>query len=382
MRFAWLVAVTACAGSPSDVVGPFTGASHRFVIDRVILPATSKEAAMLGDDLDGDGQIDNRITVTIAYLQLARDATTHGPDMIASGALGSEIEILADDLDAGDRVAVLYHGTPGDQPTPVGGRLTRAGFVPNRTRDTRVPGEAMIRLPIFADADPAVLHVVGLEITLTRDGLGGFDGVVAGGVLVADTADPIFIGITQMIAADPQAHLELAGVTDADHDGVLTRAEVAASPLIHPGEVPDVQLFDSGQFGPVRGGSQRDSVSLGFGIHLLPCATGRCAEGPPLDPCHDRVLDGDETDLDCGGSCPRCPAMAACQVAGDCQTGACDAGRCRAPSCSDGMRDGFESDVDCGGNCAGCALGKVCYTSHDCSSNHCSAFPGDTCLAP
>jgi hypothetical protein len=66
--------------------------------------------------------------------------------MIASGALGSEVEIVADDLTDDSTVAVLYLGAAGDQATPVGGRLTASGFVPNRTRDTCLPGEAVLRL--------------------------------------------------------------------------------------------------------------------------------------------------------------------------------------------------------------------------------------------
>ena len=43
-------------------------------------------------------------------------------------------------------------------------------------------------------------------------------------------------------------------------------------------------------------------VSFAFRVHLSPCATGRCASAP-MDTCHDRVLDGNEADVDCGGIC-------------------------------------------------------------------------------
>src|SRR5207253_2250042 len=89
-------------------------------------------------------------------------------------------------------------------------------------------------------------------------------------------------------------------------------------------------------------------------------------------PCRDRIRDGGETDVDCGGPCQPCQASAACAGGGDCQSGACDAGHCRAPSCSDGVRDGVETDVDCGDNCAGCQLGQVCASGGDCASGHCN----------
>ena len=68
-----------------------------------------------------------------------------------------------------------------------------------------------------------------------------------------------------------------------------------------------------------------------------------------------RVHDGDETHVHCGGSCRPCAAGAACEAAPACPAGACDSGKCPAPSCSDGVRDGLETGVDCGWNCPPCA---------------------------
>ena len=90
-----------------------------------------------------------------------------------------------------------------------------------------------------------------------------------------------------------------------------------------------------------------------------------------MNGCRDRVRDGDETDIDCGGSCQPCWAMKGCGRPEDCQSQACDAGVCRAPTCSDGVRDGYESDVDCGSSCGKCAAGKVCAADSDCASNNC-----------
>ncbi|MFO0761975.1 MAG: DNRLRE domain-containing protein [Byssovorax sp.] len=52
---------------------------------------------------------------------------------------------------------------------------------------------------------------------------------------------------------------------------------------------------------------------------------------PALDICYqepscaapDGVKNGDETDVDCGGRCPTCPANASCQVDADCLSGIC-----------------------------------------------------------
>src|SRR5579871_3669701 len=50
-----------------------------------------------------------------------------------------------------------------------------------------------------------------------------------------------------------------------------------------------------------------------------------------------------------------------------------------APSCTDGLRDGDETDVDCGGSCPKCALGRHCSIASDCASGHCI---GGLCVEP
>jgi hypothetical protein len=140
-----------------------------------------------------------------------------------------------------------------------------------------------------------------------------------------------------------------------------------------------------------------------------------------VDRCKDGTLNGDETDVDCGGdSCPRCALGASCQEDNDCGeglevcrdtcltsqcAGACDEraeyelcvdgppaeclggnlptclDTCKQPedadfvvcvrscfdvcgmetktcavSCTDGQANGDETDVDCGGSCLPCAV--------------------------
>jgi hypothetical protein len=47
--------------------------------------------------------------------------------------------------------------------------------------------------------------------------------------------------------------------------------------------------------------------------------------------CSDHEKDGDETDLDCGGSCSPCLPGGHCKVTSDCAGSVCVAGRCEAP---------------------------------------------------
>ena len=70
--------------------------------------------------------------------------------------------------------------------------------------------------------------------------------------------------------------------------------------------------------------------------------------------CTDTLLNGSETDVDCGGSCMGCPASAGCLVAADCLSGVCTGNICAGTSCSDGVKNGGEIGIDCGGPCSAC----------------------------
>lgn len=125
------------------------------------------------------------------------------------------------------------------------------------------------------------------------------------------------------------------------------------------------------------------------------CGSGNCANGSCQEPtCNDGKQNGKETDVDCGGgSCPACAPTLKCGVDADCKSkicyGADDAGpgatdggapgTCAQPSCTDGILNGLETDVDCGGaECPECKLGKKCMTPTDCTSNVCN----QTCVCP
>ena len=353
-----IVALAGCGSSSGDVLGPFRGTVRRFVVDRLELPQTGDDATRLGDDLDNDGTVDNQLGVIFSALVSTHDASTHGADMIASGALASSVELQGD----GDVAGATYFGASGDPATVMGGRWSDGAYSSNRTRTTHAAGAATIVLPIFADADPLALPLVAMELDLAQDGAGGYDGEVRGGIPIDQARTIAYAGVAQMMTDDPTAHLVFARILDTDHDGNVTTDEIANSSLLAAFLVADLH--------------ELSALSVGFAIHLAPCADGACAAGPPADTCHDRVRDGTETDVDCGGGCAPCPATASCAAPADCQTGGCDAGHCRAPTCTDGFRDGFESDVDCGAGCPTCQTGQICANNADCASAHCSAGVG------
>lgn len=115
--------------------------------------------------------------------------------------------------------------------------------------------------------------------------------------------------------------------------------------------------------------------------------------------CANKVLDGNETQIDCGGSCGSTCAAPVCNLPngsagkctsdcpcaageGDCNSDVgCQSGICRhdigptfgfavgsdvcvSASCGNGVRDGGELDVDCGGTCGPCAPPPVYFTEY------------------
>ncbi len=96
--------------------------------------------------------------------------------------------------------------------------------------------------------------------------------------------------------------------------------------------------------------------------------------------CGDKVKDGDESDIDCGGSCPaKCANSKACISSSDCKSVYCVSGVCRAGNCTDSYQNQDESDIDCGGSCAKkCSIGGKCNKASDCETSICT---GGACVA-
>jgi hypothetical protein len=126
-----------------------------------------------------------------------------------------------------------------------------------------------------------------------------------------------------------------------------------------------------------------DTSPLGDGTDTDAPSTGTAdtADDTAGEACRDGVMNGEETDVDCGGSaCDACGTGQGCSVPSDCASMTCDAGTCVEPSCTDGVMNGEESDVDCGGAaCPACADGQGCTEGPDCASGACSE---GTCQAP
>ncbi|NVB80221.1 MAG: hypothetical protein HOV81_17640 [Kofleriaceae bacterium] len=356
-----LLGFAACAEptNPDDVVGPFTGEPRRFVVEKIQLPMTNTFAREWAEDLNGDHTGDNQLGMVIGTLATQGDVTEYGDQMVEAGAIASSVIITADDFTNDPTVSVLYLGADGDTGIEVGGSLENGVFTPNRTRETSVPGAASLHLPVFVSADPSIIPAIGLEIELTADGAGGFDAELHGLVPHDQVVTAAYAGISQMLAEEPREHVGMLSILDSSpRDGVVMREEFAQTDLIKALLAPDVTY---------RG---QETLSLGFRVHLRACAEGTCTPAPRAS-CFDRVRDGSETGVDCGGTCRTCAAGQTCSAPTDCESGVCESGVCGAPSCSNGVRDGVETDVDCGFSCGDCAVGKTCLRNADCASGQC-----------
>ncbi|MEZ0313351.1 MAG: hypothetical protein ACAI38_16385 [Myxococcota bacterium] len=162
------------------------------------------------------------------------------------------------------------------------------------------------------------------------------------------------------------------------------------------------EVLDSGETaadcgGPCQGCTEGLACNLDSDCGSGICTGGLCAAAS----CGDGLKNGSETGIDCGGACAAgCANGTLCVVADDCTSTFCDGstdvcrpvhcnsttqngdetgidcgGSCRpcTTQCSDGVQNGNETDIDCGGNtCADCSGAKTCAAAGDCVSNTCT----------
>jgi hypothetical protein len=99
------------------------------------------------------------------------------------------------------------------------------------------------------------------------------------------------------------------------------------------------------------------------------CVTSRCslaACNAGFADCNANPADGCEVDT--RTSTAHCGACGA-----DCASRVCVGSVCLAPTCTDRVRNGVETDVDCGGSCPACARCQSCGADRDCADGACGA---------
>lgn len=363
-----VLGAAACAASEVPPHAEVTGPVYRFAIDRVDLPESRAEANAFAADLLDDGGRDNAAGYAFSLVAWAgKVINEHRPDLIAAGTVASSIEIQADDLQNDDSVFVWYRGADGATAQPVFGALIDGTFTSEAEAVRTRPGTAALVLPAFADADPVVVEARLLRLELVPDVTGytiAVHGAFEPDALVRATAT----SLAQMVAARPADHPVFVRLVDATRTFDLSADGIAASSFVRSLLAPDLDLeADDSEF------AEPDAVSIGFRVHATPCDAGRCTE-PAAPTCFDRVLNGSETDRDCGGDCAPCAGGLTCARPSDCQELACNGFVCAAPSCSDGRTNGFESDIDCGYDCEACGRDATCVTPEDCDRGECDSY--------
>jgi hypothetical protein len=120
---------------------------------------------------------------------------------------------------------------------------------------------------------------------------------------------------------------------------------------------------------PTCSNGRRDGDETG-----IDCGGGcpsACAIDATDPTSNDQIKDNGESDVDCGGAnAPKCADGKACMTNADCASGFCpeQAKICRLPRNDDRVQNGAETDVDCGGpNAPRCVAGKKCLTDSDCN---------------
>ena len=92
--------------------------------------------------------------------------------------------------------------------------------------------------------------------------------------------------------------------------------------------------------GKINGVDQCDGKQLGgkscktqgHDHGTLACTSACKLDASGCGKCTDKAKNGDESDVDCGGSCTRCAAGKKCKLATDCASGSCSQGVCALPT--------------------------------------------------
>ncbi|CAF4015699.1 unnamed protein product, partial [Adineta steineri] len=89
--------------------------------------------------------------------------------------------------------------------------------------------------------------------------------------------------------------------------------------------------------------------------------------------CTDGIMNDDETDIDCGGSCSKCTVGQKCTLTNDCANVQCINDICAIPTCTDGIKNQDETDLDCGGSTCTkrCSSEQACLSNTDCTTDNC-----------
>lgn len=304
-----------CGGEGGGGAPP--AADRTFVVDSLIVPATSAEAlTAYGLDIDGkendaDRGVDNALGRTFATLSAMvgidiASAVTAGVD---NGSILLLASVSSADLTAADDAAIaLYLGAnpnpaacdgPGDETcrnhlegsasfeispdsptdTVFGGSIENGSFAMGVDD---APGELTLPFPALDGSAPIPVRLVGARISVaTVNETELVDGILGGAVPLEDFEETILPSFHQGLAATvatdctgtapdcctaDSAGEDVLGLFDTNADCAVSFEEFRGNFLISLLINPDVDLFDdTGAYNPNSDGVL-DSLSLGLGF--------------------------------------------------------------------------------------------------------------------
>ncbi len=197
------------------------------------------------------------------------------------------------------------------------------------------------------------------------DTAGSGDVGVNADIVSSDTAEPTDTRTDVPSDTSGDARSDSADDVDEDTDdgGSDATAEPACDDGLRNGDESDVDC--GGSCDPC---ALRSACTTGTDCDSSLCDGGVCVD----ERCLDGGVSEGETDVDCGGEfCAPCSTGEACLVGDDCEEAVCVDSVCAVPACDDGVRNGRETDVDCGTFCDPCAAGRACRADDDCADGAC-----------
>jgi hypothetical protein len=282
-----------------------TGEHHQFVIDSIQLPRNAQEAAELGQDVDGDGTVDNALGQIIQILEAAvnTDVGALLTSQVDDGTVIILANLQATSLVNAERVGfwILRGGDPLPEPcadvfdTECRRHLDGAGsfsvlaaddaFIGGNIDDGHFLGSdfgtVTLYVPVMVGAPPIEIGVIGARAVMRVQGDGLTVGRLAGAITETEVQESL---LPQLLALWNQRIAEqcfgtypdccpagtdgaqLVDLFDADGSCDLSLEELQESSLINALLAPDVDLLDAeGFYNPNKDGVL-DSVSLGVGF--------------------------------------------------------------------------------------------------------------------
>jgi hypothetical protein len=176
-----------------------------------------------------------------------------------------------------------------------------------------------------------------------------------------------FSAMTRVLSRLPSRRDVLRGIAGSALSGLLTRQ--AGDALAKKGGKGKGKTKNKkGKKGKVTLCHQGKTITVSKSArkaHLAHGDTqGRCPSEPTGPTCTDGITNGAETDVDCGGTCPRCATGKICASRNDCASARCDLGNCE--QCADPL-------TDCGTDAGG---GMCACRDHESGQRFCTKIAG------